>query len=156
MNKQESSTARLATSVFRQLERLERSTRPHRHGTRAATKLGHYIVSDKAKFQSAFGAPPTSSRVKRGKSLQLIYESDPIPGEDLLEDDIKVKLGQYYPRLRASIQDAKTLLDDIMIVFEELTGGKIGADLAPGIPPGPGSTRVCWELLWSTFLFDCS
>ena len=117
------STRLLAESVFQRLEVVERSARSHQHQHIARISV-HSILVVKAKFQTAFRAPPTSARADKRQFLPIISKCDHIKGI-LLEDDIKVKLGQYYTQFRASIQDAEKLLGGIIAVLMEPAGDHV-------------------------------
>lgn len=86
------------------------NSHPHPHITKISKPRA---VAAKAKFLFEFGVP--------SKFLPILYERDHIKG-DLLEDDIRVKLGQYYTRFRASLQSAERLLRRIVAVLVELEG----------------------------------
>jgi len=121
------STALLAKWVSQRIEIVERSAKSHSHPHIARLSKPRVLVA-KTKFEFEFRASP--ARTNRRKFLPILYEPGNIKG-DLLEDDIRVKLGQYYIRFRASLQDAERSLDRIQGVLAE---------------PGRDN-RVCWLFL---------
>ena len=144
-------TIHLATSVSRGLEKLEMSAKSHpRH--RIAKMLIRHLVPIKANFKTAFRASSASTSAAGGKFLPIIYEGDCIPSEHLHEDDIRVKLGQYYPQFRLSLQNARMLLDSITRILEKPAADNESRDPTPRIPLGLGSVGVCWVFLRLTSL----
>ncbi|CUS09923.1 unnamed protein product [Tuber aestivum] len=136
MNESEG-TVLLATSVWRGLKCVETFAKSHQH-RRTIRMLFQRILSVKTKFQDTFGAPPEGASADRGRLWPIISEGDCVPGELLLEDDIRVKLGRYYYRLRYSLQDAKRVLDDITSILG--AGGNEGGDLVSGtLDPAAGA-----------------